>query len=450
MKLLLLGDDARAHTLVARLIESARAPEVVCAPGNGGTAPLAATLALDVTDPVLIARVCFEEFFDLVIPADSRPLRHGLADEALGLQVGVCGAAQRTTTIEYSRCALRAFVERHEIAAPAGRAFADLDTAERYLAGQRLPVVIKPDSPDSGEERFDDRYSAIEALRNIFAAQKLDGGAGVVIEEPIDGPVVALTAFADGIITVPMLATRRYDRVADGDTGAYAVGVGAHTGSSALARELTRYLHTQFIQPIAAALAADDLPCWGMLGVDCVITATGPRLTAIRFSLSPAEAETVLIRLEDDLLLWLEATHSRRLSLLPPPRWSETPSVTIGLMARGYPGFFPYGGPVSGLTELDEGVRVTHNATIHPAATFSYTTRAPQGSALAAMIGGLMGMGTGGGANGPLRTTGGLPLRLTVQAGTLAGARGRALLNAERIQFEGRTFRSDIGMKEFG
>ena len=55
-----------------------------------------------------------------------------------------------------------------------------------------------------------------------------------------------------------------------------------------------------------------------------------------------------------------------------------------------------------------------------------------------------------GPASAALHTTGGLVMTIVALAATLAGARGRALINAERITFEGRTFRGDIGSKEFG
>jgi phosphoribosylamine--glycine ligase len=308
--------------------------------------------------------------------------------------------------------------------------------------------MIKADHPEVGEESFNDRYMALEGLRRLFATQPVEGSSnGVVVEELLRGPRVVLSAFADGHTAVPLLATRLYDRVEEGDAGLVAAGVGAHTGNSNYAQQLTKYLHEKFILPIVAGLARDSIPFWGMLSIDCIITSAGPRLTAIRFALHQGEAEVVLPRLEDDLLPWIEAMIARRLREMPPPRWSPTPTVGIGLMARGYPTFFPYGGAINGLAEIDEGVLVFHNTTASPAAVLPYTPRVNRGGALGSMLGGLFGMS--GGAGGILHTTGGQPLTVVTQAATLTGARGRALINAERIQFEGRTFRSDIGASEF-
>ncbi|HWQ14526.1 MAG TPA: phosphoribosylglycinamide synthetase C domain-containing protein [Roseiflexaceae bacterium] len=449
MKILILGDDGRAHALAWKLLNSPLYPEVVCAPGNGGTAPMTLTVDLEVGDVRVVSRWAFDELFDLILPADSRPLHAGLAEEALSLQVGVCGGSQRAAALERSRCQAKEFMLRHRLPTAPGRAFTSLETAERYLAAQPLPVMIKADSPLAGEERFDDRYAALEGLRRIFANKPLEGQSdGVVVESALAGPRVALSAFVDGQAAAPMLAVRLYDRVEESDRGANAPGVGAHTGSSVFAQQLTRYLHERFILPVAAGLAQEGLPFWGILGVDCIITAEGPRLTAIRFSMREGEAQVVLPRLEDDLVPWLQAAIARRLGELPPLRWSATPTVGLGLFARGYPNFFPYGGAVRGLEELDEGVLAFHSATANPGATLRYTPRVNRGGALGSMLGGLMGMGPHGG--GVLHTTGGLALTLVTQSATLAGARARALVNADRVQFDGRTYRGDIAAKEFG
>ncbi|MFO7171029.1 MAG: phosphoribosylglycinamide synthetase C domain-containing protein [Chloroflexota bacterium] len=449
MKILILGNDGRAHALAWKLLNSPLYPEVVCAPGNGGTAPMTLTADLDHEDVRAVSRWAFDELFDLIVPASSGPLHAGLVEEALSLQVGVYGASQRATALERSRCQAKEFMLRHRLPTAPGRAFTNLETAERYLAAQPLPVMIKADSPAVGEEWFTDRYAALEGLRRLFANRPMEGQSdGVVVEAYLAGPRVALTALTDGRVAVPLLATRLYDRVEEGDAGAVAPGIGAHTGSSTFAQQLTRYLHEKFILPIVAGLAQEDLPFWGFLGVDCIITPDGPRLTAIRFSLREGEAQVVMPRLEDDLATLMQAVLARRVGELPPLRWTATPTVGMGLFARGYPGYFPYGGPVRGLEDLDEGVMAFHSATANPAATLPYTPRAHRGGALGSMLGGLLGMA--GQSGGALHTTGGLVLTVVTQAATLAGARARALVNAERVQFDGRTFRGDIGAKEFG
>jgi phosphoribosylamine---glycine ligase len=447
MNVLVLGNDGRAHAIAWKLLNSSRVQSVVCAPGNGGTAPLALHVDLDLESPIGVARWCFDEQFDIVIPAGTTALRAGLADEALSLQIGICGPAQRTVELERSRCRIKEFLLRYQIPTAPGRAFSDLATAEKFLAAQPLPVIIKADSPSGGEQIYQDRYAALAGLRSLFAAPSLEAGQGVVIEAFLPGARVVLSAFCDGKTAVPLLPTRLYDRVGDGETGALAPGVGAHTGASNFARQLSDYMHRRLLARVVEGLAAEGLPCWGIIGVDCIVTADGPRVTGLHFAFREGEAEVVLPRLQDDLAPWLQAMLAQRLHELPPPQWSPTPSVGMGIFAAGYPISFPYGGAIRGLDELDEGVLAFHHATANPAVMMMYTPKRSQAD-LNQTIGRLFGMG-GLGVGSGLHSTGGLVMTVVAQGATLAGARGRALINAERIQFEGRSFRSDVAVKEF-
>jgi phosphoribosylamine--glycine ligase len=443
MKILVIGSDGRTHALIWKLFNSPMVSELVCAPGNGGTSMLAPSVDLDLDDTAAVARWAFEEGIDIIIPADSRPLWRGLVDEVVAFQIGVCGPSERSTVLEHSRCHAKEFMLRHNLPSAPGRVCADLDTAEKYLATQSLPVIIKADSPEGGEAIYHERHAALVGVRELFAATPRDGDSGgVVIERYLQGPRVALSAFTDGRTAVPLLATRLYDYVENGDTGARAQGIGAHTGISRFAELLTAHLHQKFILPIVAGLAAENLPYWGILGIDCIITDAGPRLTGLRCGLAEGEAQVVLPRMEDDLVLWVQAMIAQRLHDLPPPRWKQEPSVGLGLIARGYPRHFPTGGLTQGLEDLEQGVLAFHSATENPAG-LRYTPRAVSQGGLFGLLGGLATLPSA-------RVTGGHVLTIVALGATLDAARATAHRNAGRITFDGRTFREDIGAREFG
>src|SRR5690349_10469862 len=222
MKILLLGNDGRAHALTWKLFNSPLVGELIAAPGNGGSGSLAPNVELDIGDAAAVARWAFDEGIDIVVPADSRPLHAGLVDEAISLQIGVCGPSQRSAGLERSRCLAKEFMLRHKLPTAPGRAFADRATAEKYLATQPLPVMIKADHSDAGEAIYADRYAALEGLNELFAAQTSGAGPGVVIEAALHGPRVVMSAFTDGRTVVPLLPARLYDRVEENEHGALA------------------------------------------------------------------------------------------------------------------------------------------------------------------------------------------------------------------------------------
>lgn len=438
MKILVLGGDGRAHALVWKLFNSAAA-DVLVAPGNGGAAQLAPVVELDPANTAEVARWAFAEGVDLIVPADSGPLAAGLVDEVIAMHIGVCGPAARSTQIERSRCFARAFLERHGLPLVRGRACADLATAEKYLAAQPLPALIKADSPSAGDGVYAERYAALEALRTIFA----DGAAGVVIEEYQPGTIVSISAITDGTTALPLLPVRLYDHLGPAPDSPVAPGMGAVTGNSAYAQKLGAYLQTHILQPVVAALAREGLPYWGILGVDCVVTERGPRVTGLRCSLRDMEAQAVLPRLETDLTGLIEAAIAHRLDRVPPPTWRDEASVAIGLVAQGYPHHFPTGGLLGGLNELDEGVLLFHDQTASAGGLRYAPSGGHGGNPLAALL------SAGTPATAGITVTGGHVAAVVARGATLAGARGRALLNAERITFPGRTYREDVGAHEF-
>lgn len=438
MKILVLGGDSRAHALVWKLFNSAAA-DLLVAPGNGGAALLAPVAPVEPGDPAEVARWAFDEGVDLIVPADSGPLAAGLVDEVIAMHVGVCGPPQRSARMEASRCFARQLLERAGLPVARGRVCADLATAEKYLAARPLPALIRADSPAGGEGVYHDRYAALEAVRAAFAERPVEGSsAGVVIEEYTPGVTVSFSALTDGSTTLPLLPVRTYDRLGPEPDSPEAPGMGAISGNSAYAQKLGAFLQTRIMQPLVAALGREGLPYWGFIGVDCVVTGHGPLVSGLRCSLRCMEAEAVLPRLEDDLLPMVEAAITRRLDRVPQPRWRDEASVALGLVAHGYPHHHAYGAAVQGLSEVDQGVLVFHDQTHNPAG-LRYGPAARGGGLLAA----------GSSAFGAVTATGGHVATVVAMGATLAGARGRALLNAERISFPGRTYREDVGAHEF-
>ncbi|MGQ9927254.1 MAG: phosphoribosylamine--glycine ligase [Chloroflexaceae bacterium] len=439
MKILVLGADGRTHALVWKLFNHSTA-EVLVAPGNGGAVQLAAQVDLDPTNVVEVARWAFAERVDLIVPAGSGPLRAGLVDEVVAMHIGVCGPAQRTTLIEGSRCFARAFLERHNLPLPRGRVCQDLATAEKYLASQALPVVIKSDDPDDGATIHTDRYAALEALRAVFAATAGDERRGVVIEEHPTGPLVGFSVLTDGTTALPLLPVRLYEQPGAEPPGPVAPELGAVTGNSTYARKLGAYLYERVALPIISALHKEGLPYWGFLGIDCVIADHGPLVTGLRCSLRDMEAQAVLPRLESDLLPLIEAAIARRLDREPPLVWRDEASVALALVSEGYPHHYSPGASIAGLNEVEEGVLVFHGQTYNPTG-LRYTL---------ASRGGLDFLLRGAAPASGITLTGGHAVTVVALGATMAGARGRALLNAERIRFPGRTYCEDVGARESG
>jgi phosphoribosylamine--glycine ligase len=446
MKVLVLGQDGRAHAFVWKLFNSPGADELICAPGNGGISQLSPLLDVQPQQVREIANWCFQENIDIIMPISSQALSAGLVDELVSLHLGVCGPPQGSTHLARSRCYAKEFLLRHNLPTARGQPFTRLATAEKYLAAQTLPVMLKADHPDVPNSVYHDRYAALTGLRDLFGARTIEGDSeGVVIEEFLPGMQVSFSCFTDGKTVLPLLPTRMYNHLEAGDRGDFAAGMGAHTSTSAYAHKLKDYMHQKLMLPIIAALQSENLPYWGILGIDCIITQRGPRITTLRCGMNDMEAQVVLPRLEDDLLPIIQATIAHRLHTVPPLHWRDEATVGIALVPQGYPHHFAVGNPIGGLTEIEQGILVFHHETHNPFG-MEYNPASHRGPDPLARL--LMGAGSSTNA-AAMTTTGGHVLTDVARGATLQEAHQRAVLNAERITFAGRLFRNDIGAQDF-
>jgi phosphoribosylamine--glycine ligase len=452
MKVLVTGATGAAHALVWKLFNSDRIDQLASIPGNGGASMLAPVAPAHETLTETV-RWAYNEEFNVIVPADGGFLGEGLVDECTPLKMAVWGPPKRSALLQRSPLWAKEFLNRYKIPTSPGRAFGDRVTAERYLAAHSLPVMLWSDYPSEFDGAYTDRGSAMAALDGIFALPLHDNHfRGVVIEEPAAGPTVAYSCFTDGTTLVPLLPTRIYDRLDDNDGGWAAAGMGAHTSSTPLLNRIGDYIQRLVMVPLLAALARENLPWWGILGVDCAITAAGPQVIRIRTTLGDPEAQVVLPRMEDDLFTLIAACNNRSLHTLPPLRWKPEASVGVTLVAQGYPHSFPTGLSIGGLTDMEPGVLAFHSETINPMGMnyVSVTVHMPEKRSLLSGFGSALSEAMLVRPSGPsqLSTLGGRLLTVVTLGPTLAEARAKAYANLERLVVPRSYHRSDIGLRE--
>lgn len=452
MKVLVLGNSGVAHALVWKLFNSDRIDQLASAPGNGGASILAPIAPAHDTLKETV-RWAYDEGFNVLVPADGTVLGAGLADEATPLKMAVWGAPKRSALVEHSPLWAKEFLNRYQIPTATGRAFGDRATAERYLAAHSLPVMLAGDYASEFDGAYSERGAAMAALEGIFALPPQEGHfRGVVIEAPPAGPTVAYSCLTDGTTLLPLLPVRVYDRLDDGDGGWAAPGMGAHTSATPLLTKVGEYIHKLVMEPLLAALKRENLPWWGILGVDCAISADGPKVLRIRTTLGDPEAQVVLPRLEDDLFTLIAACNNRSLHSLPPLRWKLGASVGVSLVAHGYPHAFPTGLSIKGVNDLDSGVLAFHNETINPTGMkyVPIEVQMPEKRSLFTGFGEAFSEAMLVRPSGPsqLSTAGGRALTVVALGPSLTEARAKAYANLSRITMPSAYHRSDIAIRE--
>ena len=418
MRILVLGGGGRDHAIVTSLAASAHAPEIFCAPGNGGTAALATNVSIDTEDPAYVVEWVERHGADLVVIGPEAPLVVGTADLLAFTGVPVFGPRAAGAEIEGSKVFAKDLMERHGIPTGTFRVVENEAEARLALEETGAPVVVKADGLAAGKgvTVAATVEEAISAARQCFEGAFGPAGDIVLIEEYLEGPECSLLAFTDGETVLPMLTAQDHKRAFDNDEGPNTGGMGVYAPVPVI-DAATQAEMVSILERTVAALRAEGVVYRGVLYGGFILTAEGPKVLEYNARFGDPETQVLLPLLETDLVDVLLATAEGRLSEIE-LSWRDGYAVSVVLASGGYPGTYSAGKPIKGLDEASaiEGVTIFH-------------------------------AGTALDDNGNYLTDGGRVLNVTAVAPTFAEARDRAYRAVDCIDFEHMHFRTDIGLR---
>lgn len=417
MKILVIGSGGREHALLWKLSQSPRVTQLLCAPGNAGTAKLATNHPVPAADLPALVALAKSESVDLTIVGPDDPLAAGIVDlfQQEGLRVfGPLAAAAR---LESSKSFAKGFMVRHGIPTAQAFTFSELDDALDYCRNATYPLVVKADGLALGKGVViaQDQAEAETAVRQCME-EKIFGEAGmtVVIEDFLAGPECSLHALVDGTNYLLFPDAKDHKRALEGDKGLNTGGMGTISPSRVLDAAMQERVKKEILLPFVKGLADDGLPFQGMLFPGLMMTLQGPKVLEFNCRFGDPETQVLMRRLKSDLLDLIEATIDGRLSEMQPV-WDARPAVCIVLASGGYPGPIEKGKVISGLASADTDPDVV---VFHAGTTLK---------------------------NDAVVTSGGRVLGVTALGDTLEEARAKAYAAADKIVFEGKQLRRDIG-----
>ncbi len=416
MKVLIVGGGGREHALAWAIAKSPRVEGIVCAPGNGGIAEIAACVDIKATDVEGMVAYAVQERFDLVVVAPDDPLALGMVDamEAAGLRA--FGPRQSAAVIEASKTFAKDLMKRHGIPTADYAAFDEINGALHYVEHCAIPVVVKADGLALGKGVFIcyTRADAREAVRAIMQENRF-GAAGqrVVIEECLEGPEVSVLAFTDGKTLVPLPSAQDHKRIFDGNRGPNTGGMGAIAPSPKYTPELAAIVERTIMEPTIRAMEAEGRRFQGVLYFGLMLTKDGPKVLEYNARFGDPETQAVLMLMESDIVEAFEAVIDRTLDRAD-IRFSNDAAVCVVMASGGYPGAYESDKPIQGLD----------GATACGATVFHAGTKR-DGNAIV--------------------TAGGRVLGVSAKGKDLESALQKAYDACACIRFEGAFYRKDIG-----
>ena len=418
MKILLLGSGGREHALAVALAASPRCDELYIAPGNGGTAAVGENVLLDAEDPAAVADFARETGCGLVVIGPEAPLVVGVADAVRAVGIPCFGPGAEGAQVEGSKKFSKELMERAGVPTAAYASFTDEAAALAYVRDQGAPLVVKADGLAAGKGVVvaTELSQAEDAVRACFDGAFGKAGATVVIEEMMTGPECSLLAFTDGETVRPMCTSQDHKRALEGDRGPNTGGMGAYAPVPIVTDEEHAAM-VDALEKTVAQLHAEGIDYRGCLYGGFMLTPAGPKVLEFNARFGDPETQVVIPRLENDLVEVMLAVAEGRLSEVE-LRWSDRWAVTVVLTSAGYPGSYEKGKVITGV----EDAEAMDDVTVYHA-----------GTALTDA--------------GELVTSGGRVLDVTALGDTFEAARDRAYAACEKIQFEGKTLRHDIGLR---
>lgn len=421
MKAIVVGSGGREHALAWALLRSPNITEVVCIPGNGGTALLKGcrNVAMATNEAEGIARCALVNNMAFVLIGPEQPLAEGLASALRAKGIKVFGPDKDGAQIEASKAWAKSLMADANVPTAASAVFSDRQSAVDYVEAQGAPIVVKADGLAAGKgvTVAMDVETAIAAVRSAFSGQFGAAGDRVVIEEFLQGQEVSVLAVTDGKTIRPLLPAQDHKQAGEGDTGPNTGGMGAYAPTPVMPPELLARVQSEILDPTLKGLKAKGIDYRGVLYAGLIVTPSGdPKVIEFNCRFGDPETQAVLPLLETPLDEIVMACCEQRLASLPPLAWREGASACVVMAAEGYPGSYQKGLSIGGIGDAE--------AADASMVVFHAGTRLSE---------------TG------LKSTGGRVLGVTAVADEFEGAIANAYRAIEKIDFPGSFYRRDIG-----
>ncbi len=418
LNVLLLGSGGREAAIAWKLSQSPMLGKLFIAPGNAGTTACGTNIAIKPTDFDAVAKAVKEHDIDLVIAGNEDPLVKGLR-EALAVScpgVPMVGPGADGAALEGSKDFAKDFMGRHNI--PTARHLTatkeNIAEARDFLRSLKAPYVLKADGLAAGKGVLiiDNINEAISSLDEMLDGQFGAASAKVVIEEFLSGIECSVFVLTDGTGAYRILPVAKdYKRVGEGDTGLNTGGMGSVSPVPFADDEFMAKVEERIVRPTVDGLRAEGIDYRGFIFLGLIKVGNDPMVIEYNVRMGDPETEVVMPRIANDLLPALKAVAEGNLGDIAIEHDPRT-AVAVMAVSGGYPGSYPKGKVIEGLDKVD-GI-VFH-------------------------------AGTAADSDGRIVTAGGRVLATVAFGEDIPSAAAESYKMLEKITFEGKYNRRDIG-----
>lgn len=420
LRVLLLGGGGRESAMAWKMAQSPLLQQLFIAPGNGGTEAYGVNVdKLDIKNFEEIYHFVLQNKINLLVSGPEDPLVNGLVDffEQPEYQIPnlhIVGPSSAGARLEGSKDFSKAFMWQHGIPTATYESFGpnDEEEAEEFLDQLTPPFVLKADGLAAGKGVIicEEREQANLALQDLWRGKFGAPGQKIVIEEFLQGIECSVFVATDGSDYCILPVAKDYKRIGDGDTGPNTGGMGSVSPVSFADSEFMQKVEERIVRPTLEGLQKEEIDYKGFLFIGLMNVGGDPYVIEYNCRMGDPETEVVMLRLESDLceMLYRIATHT--LSRYHIQEKTEA-AACVMLVSGGYPGSYTSGIEMQ-VPKIEDSI-LFHAGTRKEGDT--------------------------------LFTAGGRVLAVSSYGKTIKEAVEQSYMNAEKVLFEGKNYRHDIG-----
>ena len=337
MKVGIIGSGGREHAICHYLIKSNKINKIFCFPGNAGTSYIAENINIDIENFENLKNFILENQLDFIIVGPEKPLVNGLVDYLEKFNIKVFGPNKTASQLEGSKIFTKQLCQKFNIPTAKFGIFKNRENSKKFLETTNFPIVIKADNLASGKGVYicNNQNESNKAVDEIFDG-KFGKAESLLIEEFLIGEEMSYFTIHDGISFKNFSTAQDHKRVEEGDKGKNTGGMGAYSPSRLINPELEKKIINKIIEPTLKGLSILNCKYKGFLYAGLMIVNNEPYLIEYNVRMGDPECQTILPRLETDLIEILLACCEEKLSEIN-IKWSEKKSLCIVMCSKGYP-----------------------------------------------------------------------------------------------------------------
>ena len=422
MNILLVGGGGREHALAWRLRTEDPRIQITAAPGNPGIAEHAECVSVSPTDIDALVKLARERRFTFTLVGPEAPLAAGITDRFRAEGLAIFGPSRAAAEIETSKSFSKALMREAKVPTARAMTFTEPQRAKDAARELGAPVVIKASGLAAGKgvivcETLDAAHQAIDQM--LVARTFGSAGTEILVEEFMSGEELSVFGITDGERVIPLVPAQDHKRLREGDEGPNTGGMGAYAPVSLTTDALMSTIADRIFMPTLAGMRAKGRPFTGLLYAGLMLTEDGPKVVEFNCRFGDPETQAVLAVAKLNASFAEVLATVARGERLPDDIRCENAgaAVTTVLASAGYPEHPKTGAFISIPSDLGPGVLVFHAGTTRD-------------------------------ADGHLVSAGGRVLAVTGRGASFAAAQQLSRNAAERIDFDGRQYRGDIGWRE--